>query len=73
MKLFGFDFGAKAKAKREHRQSLQAEWDHIQSCMPVAMSELARLKKNKKSHVWMADLIKEHRTRQLEIERELNA
>lgn len=73
MKLFGFDFGAKDKAKRERREDLQREWDHINNAMPVAISEMARLKKNKKSHVWMSDLIKEHRTRQLEIERELNA
>ena len=73
MKLFGFDFGAKVKAKRERREDLQREWDHINNAMPVAISEMARLKKNKKSHLWMAALIKDHRTRQLEIERELNA
>lgn len=47
---------------------LEAELASIKSAMPIAVAERDRLKKNKKRHACLDDLIKEHKTRQLEIE-----
>lgn len=71
MKLFDYFFGRSKQEDKERLEDMRRELAHINSAMPLAIAERTRLKKNKKAHVWMDDLIKENRTRQLELEQEL--
>ena len=50
---------------------MRRELENIRNAMPIAIKERDRLKRNKKRHQYLTDLIAQNRTRQLELERAL--
>lgn len=73
MKIFGFEFGRKAREKEERIQRLKSEKADNWIAISLLRAEVKRLKKNKKAHICLEKQVTALCTRQLEIERELNS